>query len=86
MPIEESEARHFQLVLPLKHFEDMFNMNEFPVAKGHDELVAGIQDILLFSEDKKYFKDLKNSCKHFVESHSKSFSKRFTELCESIVY
>jgi hypothetical protein len=86
LPIEESEARHFQLVLPLKHFEDMFNMNEFPVAKGHDELITGIQDILLYSEDKQFLKDLKNACRHFVESHSQSFSKRFTALCESIVY
>lgn len=86
LPIEESEARHFQMVLPLKHFEDMFAMDEFPVAKGHDELIAGIKDILLRSENQKFLEDLKNACGYFVESNNESFAKRFTALCESIVY
>ena len=51
-----------------------------------DGVITGIQDILLYSEDKQFLKDLKNACRHFVESHSQSFSKRFTALCESIVY
>lgn len=85
LPTDEADARHFQLVLPLKHFEDMFNMPEFPIANGMVELIPGIQATLSRVGDEVFAKRLHDACAHFVEPLEQPYGRRLEEFCGSIV-
>ena len=81
LPIEESDARHFQLTYSLKHFEDMFKMQEFLVAKDYSELLTKITILLDRSKDAEFKQKLDLSCNYFVESFEKSYGDRLVEFC-----
>ncbi len=84
LPIEETGARHFQLALPLKHFEDMFDLPEFLVATGQAELIPGIETILSRLGDAEFAARLREVCEHFVEPFERPYDERLVEFCESI--
>lgn len=83
LPVEETDARHFQLALPLKHFEDMFNMSDFLVATGKDEFISGIEKLLLRYDDKDFVGRLAKTCQHFVEPFEQSYGERLVAFCEA---
>ncbi len=84
LPVEETEARHLQLVLPLKHFEDMFNSPEFPTARGLPELIPGVAALLSRVGDDAYSARLAEACSHFVTPFDRPYGERLTEFCEKI--
>ncbi len=84
LPIEETGARHFQLALPLKHFEDMFDMPEFLVATGQAELIPGIETILSRLGDAEFAARLRKVCGHFVEPFDRPYGERLVKFCESV--
>jgi hypothetical protein len=86
LPIEETGARHFQLALPLKHFEDMFNMPEFLVARGRAELIPGIKTLLSRLDDDDFAERSHKACAHFVASFDRPYGERLVEFCESVAH
>jgi hypothetical protein len=86
LPVEETSARHFQLTIPLKHFEDMFAMPEFPSATGHGELIPGIETILSRIGDAEFAARLRHVCNNFVEPFERPYGERLVEFCESVAH
>lgn len=84
LPIEETGARHFQLVLPLKHFEDMFNMPEFLVAKGRAALIPGIETLLTRIGDADFAERAQRVCAHFVAPFDRPYGERLVAFTESV--
>ncbi|MCR9137406.1 MAG: hypothetical protein NXI27_15530 [Alphaproteobacteria bacterium] len=84
LPVEEEDAHHLQLVLPLKHFEDMFNSPEFPTARGLPELVPGIAALLDRIDDDAHCARLAEACAHFVTPFDRPYGERLTEFCEAV--
>lgn len=84
LPLEESGARHFQLIMPLKHFEDMFNMDEFLVARGREELLPGLEQLLVRIDDPAFHTRLSDAVDHFLTLHDQSYAHRLTKFCEKV--
>lgn len=85
LPIEETGARHFQMALPLKHFEDMFNSEEFPTTWGLEDLVPDIKIMLARLDDREYLERRATACNHFVTQFDIPYGQRLTSFCETIV-
>jgi hypothetical protein len=83
LPVEETGARHFQLALPLKHFEDMFNMPDFLVARGRAEFLPGIVTLLSRIDDDVFAAQLAETCRHFVEPFELPYGDRLVEFCDT---
>ena len=85
LPMEESGARHFQLIMPLKHFEDMFNMPEFLIARGRAELIPGLEKLLGRIGDAAFEAQLRHASEHFVTPFDQPYAGRLTQFCEGVV-
>ena len=68
MPMEEVDARHFQLTVSFTHFQDMFNMKEFLFAKGSKELLPKIHELIEKNQDLEFKNSLNEATRYFVES------------------
>ncbi len=84
LPEEEVDARHFQMTAPLIHFEDMYNMPEFIIAKGQDELLDKTQDLLQRTQAENTAQDLQKACDFFVEPFSTSYGSRLKAFAEEV--
>lgn len=82
LPMEEADARHFQLIMPLKHFEDMFNMEEFLIARGREELIPGLEDLVARIGDATFVTRLRQASEHFVTPFEQPYAGRLTQFCE----
>jgi len=84
LPEEESDADHFQQAAPLVHFEDMYRMEEFLVAKGQDELLPKLQKLIALTDDDEFKERLTEACSFFVEPHEKSYGARLVDFVEDV--
>jgi hypothetical protein len=85
LPMEEADARHFQLIMPLKHFEDMFNMSEFLIARSRDELIPGLEKLLERVDDAEFEDQLHKAAEHFITPHEQPYAGRLTRFCEDVI-
>ncbi len=83
LPEDEADARHFQLAAPLMHFEDMFAMPEFLVARGREELVSGLLTLISRIGDEGFAARLRATCAYFVEPFEASYGDRLVEFVET---
>ena len=85
LPVEETGARHFQLALPLKHFEDMFDMPEFLTVRGREELIPGIETLLSRVGDTEFTKRAQQACAHFVAPFERPYGQRLVDFFETVI-
>ncbi len=85
MPIDEKEAKHFQAVKDMPHFDDLFKMDVFPKAFGESQLKQGIQKLIELSEIPETKTQLIKACRHFIEPFPTSWSERFVGFAEDYV-
>ena len=85
MPMEEVDARHFQLDLSFVHFQDMFNMKEFLIAKGSKELLPKIHELIEKNQDLEFKNSLNEATRYFVESFETPYGERLVNFCENLI-
>jgi hypothetical protein len=81
LPLRD-ESSHFQCEVEFVHFQEMFNMPEFLIAKDLDQLIDATRELMMRIADPKWEARMKNCTKYFVEPHSESFAKRITHFVE----
>ena len=84
LPEEEHGARHFQMVAPLTHFEDMFLTHEFLLARGGDELLPKVTELLSMTADETFAKRLERACEFYVRSYDSPYGERLAEFVEDM--
>jgi hypothetical protein len=75
----------FKQIQQLKHFQEMFDMSEFLVAKGAAELIATTSDLLARAADPNWQERMIQAGSFFVEPHEQPFGRRFRNFCEQVV-
>jgi CDP-glycerol glycerophosphotransferase (TagB/SpsB family) len=85
LPEEESEARHFQMVAPMIHFEDMYRMPQFLKARSLGQLVPSVEELLSKVGDRAFARELEKACSVFVEPFERSYSQRLNDFVSQLV-
>jgi len=85
LPDEDTDAKHFTLAAPLIHFEDMYQMPEFLIAKGNMQLLPKLEELLAKTSNINHIRSLNEACKFFVEPFEQSYGDRLTEFIETKV-
>lgn len=83
LPENESNAVHFQVVRTLAHFEEMFTMPEFPVARSLNDLTAQIPWLLSKTEDLDFLERLYKATGFFIEQFEEDYGSRLVRFCEN---
>lgn len=84
LPLEEKNARHFQMTAPLIHFEDMYGMPEFLVAKGREQLIPKLGELLELSRESGFADSLRQACESFVEPFDEPYGGRLVKFIEGL--
>ena len=85
LPTDDHAARHFQMTLPLIHFEDMFRASEVLVARGTETLIPALADLLARTDDDGYRGRLAVMAEHFVRTFERPYGERIIEFLEATV-
>lgn len=85
LPSTAGSDRHFELTLPLTHFDDLFDEPCFLVARGDGELIDRLNQLLKLVGNADFERDLRMACDHFVTSFDRPYGERLVEFVESIV-
>ena len=81
---EDEEAEHFQMAMPLMHFEPMYDMPEILIARGGDELIGKLAELMDFVGDDEFATRLKQSVRYFVEPFDAPFRERLVTFVEGV--
>ena len=84
LPEDERAARHFKIVAPLIHFEDMFSTPEFLLARGGDALIPKLAELLAMTADGGAPARLAGACGHFVRSFDRPYGDRLVDFVEGM--
>lgn len=85
LPIDEQQARHFQITAPLTHFEDMYDAPEFLVAQGRERLAPALRELLQRCSEPGFSDRVRAACDYFVESFDQAYSERLADYVEALV-
>ncbi|OEJ66077.1 hypothetical protein [Magnetovibrio blakemorei] len=85
LPNDEKSARHFNLVAPLTHFDDMFSMPEIIVADGQSQLIPKLSELMEHVGDEAFQSQLKQKCSFFVEPFDSPYGDRLVAFLEMII-
>lgn len=85
LPHEDKKASHFQMAAPLIHFDEMYQMPEFLVARGDEQLMPMLVQLLARTEDSESLDRLDQACEFFVRKFDKPYGERLVEFTESIL-
>ncbi len=85
LPEEEREAKHLRMVAPLTHFEEMFRTPEFLLARGSNELLPKIAELLAITDDELFAERLRKACEYYVEPFERPYGERLTRFIEGVV-
>ena len=85
LPTDDQSADHFQMVLPLIHFEDMFRASEILMAHGTETLIPALADLLARTDDDDYRARLAVMAEHFVCTFERPYGERIMEFLEKTV-
>lgn len=83
MPIDEEDAKHFQMVKDLPHFVDLFEMDIFPVSWGLENLKSGLQTLIKQKQEPDIDERLKEACHFFIEPSTDSWRSRIVSFTEN---
>lgn len=84
IPLEEIEARHFQIVHNLPHFRELQNDPCVLLARGRTQLSEKVVDLIKSSQDIQIRSRLKESSMEYVSNFDKSYSTRLLELINTV--
>ncbi len=73
------------LSLELVHFKEFFDQPEFAVARGRDQLVAGVELTVRRARDESFKPALRAACEFFVKSFEASYAVRLADFAEDLV-
>lgn len=85
LPEEERNAKHFQMASPLIHFQDIYCAPEFLVARGLDELMPKLSELMSKAGDEIFAERLEKACEFFVEPFDEPYGERLTGFLEDIM-
>ena len=77
-------ASHFKCEVEFIHFQEMFNMKEFLIAKGLDQLISRTNELILRAANSLWESRMKECTNSFVEPHSEPFAERIIHFIESV--
>jgi hypothetical protein len=83
LPTDDGSADHFQMTLPLIHFEDMFRASEVHTAHGTETLIPALADLLAHIDDADFRARLAVTAEHFVRSFERPYGERIMEFLEA---
>ena len=83
LPTDDGSADHFQMALPLVHFEDMFRASEVHTAHGTETLIPALADLLAHIDDADFRARLAVMAEHFVRSFERPYGERIMEFLEA---
>jgi CDP-glycerol glycerophosphotransferase (TagB/SpsB family) len=85
LPDDELEAQHYQLSVPLIHFDEMFTMEEFLLAEGRKELLPRTKALMDLAGDPEFERRLELICRYFVDGFDRPYGERLAEFIENTV-
>jgi hypothetical protein len=85
MPVEESQATHFQLAAGQVHFAELLSAPEVVVAWSRDTLITGLAETLQRARTPGYGERARECAKFFVEPFAQPFRDRIGPLLQRIV-
>jgi len=84
LPEDDKDAKHFQGVVKLVHFEDMFNMKDVVVAKSLEEMLAGVFTLQEQSAEAGFAERIQKETHYFVEPYEETYSMRLKGFIEGL--
>lgn len=86
LPMDEQNSIHFQSAVGLAHFEDVYRMDEFLVARGTPELIPRTVELLQRAADPNFAARLDKACRFFIEPFDQPYGQRLVDFIESEVF
>lgn len=84
LPDDNRNDTHFDLTLPLIHFDDLFASPSFMVAHGGAALMPMLQSLSEKVGDEQFRVALQAACTHFVSNFDHSYAVRLLEFVDLI--
>ena len=84
LPLEDVSARHFQTVYSLPHFRDLQMDPEVVLAKGRNEMVEKLPELIAKADDPDISNKLAKMCSFFVADYDCPYGERLCQLVEKI--
>ena len=86
LPDDEDSKTHFNLALPMAHFDAMLESPEVVVVRKVSRLIEGVAELDRRASDPETPGRMKGMSKYFVQEFDRPYSDRIVEYLHKVVY
>jgi len=81
----EEESMHFKRAAPLEHFRPMYESSDFVIVRSMNELVPGINEMLIRCQYPEISSRMKKASEFFVDFFGTSYSERLANFLKDVI-